>query len=731
MARTVATRQGRQLHDKEIPMIEVALQPYWAPPKGLNLTNRLSRLSPQEASDIKNMVLDDGSLKSRLGTSAVGTATDDIMAVIAFVTPSQTGHLLRVTTTGIDRWDGTTWTSVASTIFNGGTTDYFSFAGWGNELLMTNGVDKVYSYNPVTGEKGFIADSVPAKHITVFGGRVVLTGVRDGGYKAFRIKWSVKNDNTDWSGDGAGFEDLFAAPGGYIDAAHGVFPVTDDTALIIRDNSIWQMSLTGNVLVPFRFTRVLAQVGTKLPRSITEVPGGFAMVGRDNVLVVGPSSFQTIGTPVRDVILSSFSSYGEPVAKYDFKRNELRIAIGKDVYRYSFRDQGWTKDVYSVFVRDFNTVVYDKLGIPIDDLTGTINALEGTIDDLVISGTADDIFFVFHDGVASSIIGKEDPDATDDVTLSGVFGSTEVDTFAGTDGDDLNGRVDGLFSWIRQYLASGTTEVLEVKTNRMEQTNGVTVAAAYTTGITPIDADYSASVKARMVSDVNAASEFLIGLRIDATTGAGYWARIIASTTSIQVSINKRSTWAGALTSLVSATVTGVTSLVEHTFKFQIVGNALKLFVDDVSKASINDSTYSIIGAIALFVSAGTTFDRRWRFDDFTVSYNTETGNTINLTTGLLQAGSPLQKTKVIECQLEYESDASQTLVFEYSTDKGTTWTQYSTIDIVATDGPQILSVRKTLVGHNLQLRVRSATIGALRVLSFVPRIVAEAMVHP
>lgn len=528
MAKLISQREPRTLpYDRQIPMIKVDDATLWSPPQGLDLTHRLSRLAPGFASAIQNMMLDDGVLRSRPGTTAFGGALTSVMAVVGFVTPSGVGHIIKVTLTGIDQYNGSTWDAVASNVFNGGTSDYFSFAAWGDEILMCNGVDKIYRFNPRTGEKGFIDESFPAKHIQTFGGRVIASNVIDGSQKVYRVRWSVKNNNVDWTGDGSGFEDLFSAPGGRVDAVHGCFPITDDTALLMRENTIWQMSLTGQVTAPFRFTELFPEVGTRYRRAITAVPGGYMMVSRDNVIAVNAGGVTRLGDVVRESLLDSITDDDAVVAKYDFQREEFRVAIGTAVWRYAFRDKGWTKDVYPQAVRDMTYMSVSKLGKSIDSLSGTIDDLTGTIDELVTASSLQGFFFVGFSGT-NCVLAREDDTIYQD------------------------------------------------------------------TNTTPAQAD-----------------------------------------------------------------------------------------------------------------------------------------SAIIVATGLLQAASPLDKTKVIECQLEYEAGQSQTLLFEYSTDKGGTWTTYSSKDIVATSGPQVLSVRKTLVGHNLQLRVRSTKLGDFSLLSFVPRIVQEARVNP
>lgn len=124
------------------------------------------------------------------------------------------------------------------------------------------------------------------------------------------------------------------------------------------------------------------------------------------------------------------------------------------------------------------------------------------------------------------------------------------------------------------------------------------------------------------------------------------------------------------------------------------------------------------------------------------VAQETDSGTDVNvsgvirqsefiLASGLLTAGMPLQRTKVVEVELEYESLASQSLSIEYSIDAGVTWGSYSTFDVTTTNGPTVIARRKTLSHHNIQLRLKSTTLGRLRVIGFYPRIVAGEKVNP
>ena len=111
------------------------------------------------------------------------------------------------------------------------------------------------------------------------------------------------------------------------------------------------------------------------------------------------------------------------------------------------------------------------------------------------------------------------------------------------------------------------------------------------------------------------------------------------------------------------------------------------------------------------------------------VTFVIVTNSPIVLATASIAAGSNLDKSKIIEIQVEYEATISQTLIFEYSSNSGLTWSTFATRAIIATNKPTILSVVRSITAHGLQLRLRSTTLGTLRLLAFIPRIVQEARV--
>jgi hypothetical protein len=103
----------------------------------------------------------------------------------------------------------------------------------------------------------------------------------------------------------------------------------------------------------------------------------------------------------------------------------------------------------------------------------------------------------------------------------------------------------------------------------------------------------------------------------------------------------------------------------------------------------------------------------------------------IDIQSGVVIAASPLEKTEVIETQLEYESVGAQTLIFEYSINGGTSWLSYSSKTIATTSVAQILRCMRTLSRKTLMFKIRSTILGQLTLISYTPFLVVEAKVAP
>lgn len=420
--RPIAIDAQRQLRLMKADELTVQPLTFFSPAKGLDTMTRLSHLDRSYCPVMRNYILNRGRLEQRSCVAALGaSASSAVMYAADFVSVTGTRYPFRFTTTGIDRYDlvTRTWVNVPGIALTGSTLDFFGVTAFGSKLMFSNGIDGLYSYDPQTGMTVKISTSnkVPsARHLATFNNRVVATNVTDNtGSHPNRVRWSTKNNETFWDeadqvNIGAGFEDPQPSTGLEVEICRGVFPVTESTALLVMSNSIRVMTETGFVDAPFKFSYLIPGVGTDSPYSLAQLPvGGVVGFFRDNFYVISTQAPVPIGDRIIDDLLPRIFDPGEMSGTYDPIRQEYRVIIKETgaIWRYSFREKGWTTDVYPWVPKSIATTKYDKNTLTIDQLVGTIDSLVGTIDDLGLTQRVNGLY-ISH-GLK---VTREDPELT-------------------------------------------------------------------------------------------------------------------------------------------------------------------------------------------------------------------------------------------------------------------------------------------------------------------------------
>lgn len=319
--------------------------------RGMDIQSPLHAMHPGMARMVRNLCIRHSAYETRDGISIVGTASpSDLLYALDVGLSTGVFKLTRFRTNAVDVWDGAMW-ATATGAFAGLTTAPFAFSGWGDTLMFRGGSNKIYSlaYGPDIVTE--IADApVGAIHLATFNARAVAT-LPDG------IYWSVRADNTDWSGLGSGFEDLKAAPGGRPDQPIAVIPITDEVAYHVRTNSIWQMNVTGDFDAPFSFSRLFEFVGGRYPQLCTAVTRGLICVDDHHIWLVSPDGFKDIGKPIYDYLQAAQPYLAEATATYDPVWQEYRINlpgesdIEQKVLRYNIANDAWTYDFYDIPIK--------------------------------------------------------------------------------------------------------------------------------------------------------------------------------------------------------------------------------------------------------------------------------------------------------------------------------------------------------------------------------------------
>jgi len=307
---------------------------------------------------VRNMAVRKGSYEVRDGTSVVGTqASADLLAVYDIELTDGTVKRIRWKTNGVERYAAGVWIACGGTAWSG--LDQlgipFAITGWGDTVLFTCGVGKVFELNLTTNNLAELTDSPEdVIHLTTFGSRVVAT-TREG------IYWTISKDSTDWTGLGSGFEDLKSAPGGVSDLPTAVIPITDELAGHIRSGSIWQMTLTGDFDAPFAFSKLPHKAGSLYPQSCVGTGSSIMCVGDDGaVWLITLQEAIDVGQRVRSIIQEAqYANIFHPgVASWNPRYKEYLLVATSEatqrVLRYRTEGGQWTEDTFDFPIRNLS-----------------------------------------------------------------------------------------------------------------------------------------------------------------------------------------------------------------------------------------------------------------------------------------------------------------------------------------------------------------------------------------
>lgn len=321
---------------------------------GLNKSITPEQMGVDDAADLENFFLNDaGKLQIRGGTAELGdAATEEITHVAIYQRGDKTRYIVRWLKTLLQYYNNGVWTSFTGAALPFSVSTRISHAAWGSNTLLFVGNSKVWSADFTTFALTEIAASpANSQQVFVFGNRVCVCSP---GTNYTTIQWSIKNDSTDWTGQGSGNEPLIPGPVGSGDAVLGGFPVSDTEALILRTNSVWIQTITGNVDVPFNFS-FLYRVSLRDVHSAALAIGGIYIYdGDSDVWLLTTGGPKSIGAQIKNkYILDLSNTYGVSITDvagaYDEYRQVYYLYIPRNVaftnseiLVYHERQQGWT-----------------------------------------------------------------------------------------------------------------------------------------------------------------------------------------------------------------------------------------------------------------------------------------------------------------------------------------------------------------------------------------------------
>jgi hypothetical protein len=261
-------------------------------------------------------------------------------------------ELLALSTKRLYKLVDDVWTQIPqspSGDLSGTDTDLFWGVEIANKFVFCQGIDPVMVYD---GESGFFqrvsVNCPPAKCGLAHQGRLVIGNTKEGAfYSPYRIRWSILDDITDWTGAGSGYIDLNDTP----DFVIWIDQVAD-YIVVFKERTILIGQRTGLSSPAYSFSQLVGATGTIAPLGVINLGQELVYIGADNIYVVDTIHNRPIGDRIRPQFFSDINpQYQSQIYGYyvdEFEECRWGVPTGPDSYNnqewcWNVRDNTWTK----------------------------------------------------------------------------------------------------------------------------------------------------------------------------------------------------------------------------------------------------------------------------------------------------------------------------------------------------------------------------------------------------
>lgn len=226
------------------------------------------------------------------------------------------------------------WTEVSSatSAYTCGSTDYWEFAQWDEQIIATNFANDMQALTVGASTFATLGGTPPkARHIAVVRNFLVAGNTNDAtdGNVANRVRWSGADDITTWTVSAAtqaDYEDLYGS-GGWVQRVFG-----GEYGVVFQERSAWRMTYVGSPSV-FSFDEVAPAVGLL-------APGGAAQDG-DQIFYLGNRGFEVLLNGSRSEPIGSQKIDREVLGDIDRSNlHRVRAAIDAEERHFYFSYPG-------------------------------------------------------------------------------------------------------------------------------------------------------------------------------------------------------------------------------------------------------------------------------------------------------------------------------------------------------------------------------------------------------
>ena len=160
--------------------------------------------------------------------------------------------------------------------------------------------------------------------------------------------------------------------------------------LILRERSLWTATKRPVASAPFQFQASFPYAGCDVPNSATQKRNGLVWYdNRSNQVydyTIGQAP-REIGNPIRDLLPDRISNLDSIMGAYDTVRDRYHLLIPSELsttsyeYVFDFGTESWVENTRTN-TTSVSAIDGGVAALLIDELSGTIDALVGDIDDL-------------------------------------------------------------------------------------------------------------------------------------------------------------------------------------------------------------------------------------------------------------------------------------------------------------------------------------------------------------
>lgn len=303
---------------------------------GLNSTSGPLGLADNESSDLQNIDFDKfGSILKRngytvLNTTSLGVGVQSDGLYWAEYNDSGTPSQKAVNVANgkiykMDDLDGT-WDDVTGVTINITSLNFCDFETFLNVVLVTNGYDKPFYYEPTTNATAIM--TVPtgltkAKYVKQFQNYTILANCLVSGIShPNRVYWSTIKTIDTW--DAADFIEISKDDGQEITAVK----VLGQSLVIYRNKSIYLMLFTGDRDIPFVVQKSNANVGCIYAASLQEIENGHKFLSYDGIYYFDGNNAYKTSDKINETILGlNRARFANTVSMYQPDKNRYWLGV--------------------------------------------------------------------------------------------------------------------------------------------------------------------------------------------------------------------------------------------------------------------------------------------------------------------------------------------------------------------------------------------------------------------